>query len=65
MLKNVFRRAVAMFLAVSVITLTVPVGASENYELNSEKENSIRFWKAMGFVENGKDEEDMLLLIKR
>ena len=35
------------------------------YELNSEKENSIRFWKSLGFVENGKDEYDMLLLIKR
>ena len=35
------------------------------YELNSETENSIRFWKSLGFVENGKDEYDMLLLIKR
>ena len=35
------------------------------YELNSTKENSIRFWKSLGFVENGKDEYDMLLLIKR
>ena len=35
------------------------------YELNSEKEDSIRFWKSLGFVENGKDEYDMLLLIKK
>ena len=35
------------------------------YELNSEKEDSIRFWKSLGFVENGKDEYDMLLLVKR
>ena len=35
------------------------------YELNSTKENSIRFWKSLGFVENGKDEYDMLLLVKR
>ena len=35
------------------------------YELNSTKENSIRFWKSLGFVENGKDEYDMLLLLKR
>ena len=35
------------------------------YELNSEKEDSIRFWKSIGFVENGKDEYDMLLLVKR
>ena len=35
------------------------------YELNSEKEASIRFWKSLGFVENGKDEYDMLLLVRR
>ena len=35
------------------------------YELNSTKENTIRFWKSLGFVENGKDEYDMLLLVKR
>ena len=35
------------------------------YELNSTKEDSIRFWKSLGFVENGTDEWDMLLLIKR
>jgi len=29
------------------------------------KEDSIRFWKSIGFVENGKDEYDMLLLVKR
>ena len=38
---------------------------AQYYELNSTKENSIRFWKSIGFVENGKDEYDMLLLIKR
>lgn len=35
------------------------------YELNSTKEDSIRFWKSLGFVENGKDEYNMLLLVKR
>ena len=35
------------------------------YELNSMKEDSIRFWKSIGFAENGKDEYDMLLFIKR
>lgn len=35
------------------------------YVLNSQKEDSIRFWKSMGFVEHGKDEYDMLLLIKK
>ena len=35
------------------------------YELNSMKDDSIRFWKSIGFVENGKDEYDMLLLVKR
>ena len=38
---------------------------AQYYELNSTKENSIRFWKSTGFVENGKDEYDMLLLEKR
>ena len=35
------------------------------YEINSEKEDSIRFWKSLGFVENGKDEYDMPVFIKR
>ena len=34
------------------------------YEINSQKENSIRFWKSLGFVENGKDEYDMPVFIK-
>lgn len=34
------------------------------YEINSSKDDSIRFWKSMGFIENGKDEWDMPLLIK-
>ncbi len=35
------------------------------YELNSTKEDSVRFWKSLGFVENGRDEYGMPLLIKR
>ena len=35
------------------------------YEINSEKEDSVRFWKSLGFVENGRDEYDMPLFIKR
>ena len=35
------------------------------YEINSQKEDSIRFWKSLGFVENGKDEYDMPVFIKR
>ena len=35
------------------------------YELNSTKEDSIRFWKSLGFVENGRDEYDMLLFVRR
>lgn len=35
------------------------------YELNSNKEDSIRFWKSIGFTEGGKDEYGMLLFIKR
>lgn len=38
---------------------------AKHYELNSMKEDSIRFWKSIGFVENGKDEYNMLLLVKR
>ncbi len=35
------------------------------YELNSSKEDSIRFWKSLGFIENGKDRYGMLLLVRR
>ena len=35
------------------------------FELNSEKPDSVRFWKSLGFVENGEDEYGMPLLIKR
>jgi GNAT superfamily N-acetyltransferase len=35
------------------------------YEINSEKEDSVRFWKSVGFTENGKDEYDMPVFIKR
>lgn len=33
------------------------------YEINSEKEASVRFWKSLGFEENGRDEYDMPLFI--
>lgn len=35
------------------------------YEINSTKENSIRFWKSLGFTENGRDEYGMPLFIKK
>lgn len=35
------------------------------YEINSSKDDSTRFWKSIGFIENGKDEWDMPLLIKQ
>ena len=35
------------------------------YEINSTKDDSIRFWKSLGFVENGKDEYDMPIFIKK
>ena len=35
------------------------------YEINSIKDDATRFWKSIGFIENGKDEWDMPLLIKR
>ena len=36
-----------------------------HYEINSTKENSIRFWKSIGFTPNGKDEYDIPLFIKK
>jgi len=35
------------------------------FELNSSKEDSIRFWKSLGFAENGVDEYGMPLLARR
>ena len=35
------------------------------YEINSEKPESVRFWKSLGFVENGVDEYSMPLFIRR
>ena len=35
------------------------------YELNSEKEGSVRFWRSIGFSENGADEYGMPLYIRR
>ena len=35
------------------------------YELNSVKEDSVRFWKSLGFTDNGVDEYGMPLLIRR
>ena len=35
------------------------------YEINSEKEDSIRFWKSLGFVESGLDEWYIKVFVKR
>ena len=35
------------------------------YELNSTKPDSVRFWKSIGFADNGEDEYGMPLLIKK
>ena len=35
------------------------------YVLNSEKEDAIRFWKSLGFAEEGVDEWGMKVFIKR
>ena len=35
------------------------------YVLNSMKEDSIRFWKSLGFVENGRDEDGLRVWVKR
>ncbi len=38
---------------------------AEYYECNSQKEDSIRFWKSLGFYEKGKDEYGMTVFMKR
>ena len=38
---------------------------AEYYEINSTKEDSQRFWKSLGFVEDGVDDEGMPLFVKR
>ncbi|MBR4743989.1 MAG: GNAT family N-acetyltransferase [Oscillospiraceae bacterium] len=35
------------------------------YEINSEKPDSVRFWKSLGFTDSGRDEYDMPLLARR
>ena len=35
------------------------------YELNSTKEDSVRFWRSLGFTDNGIDEYGMPLLVRR
>ena len=35
------------------------------YEINCEKKNAKRFWKSLGFVENGVDEYGMALMVRR
>ena len=37
---------------------------AKHFELNCTKENSIRFWKLIGFIENGVDEYEMPLFRK-
>lgn len=38
---------------------------AKHYEINSEKPDSVRFWKSLGFVENGVDEYGMPLFVKK
>ena len=35
------------------------------YELNCTRENAHRFWKSLGFADNGLDEYDMELMVRR
>ena len=58
MLKNVFRKAATIFLAVSVIVSTVPVGASENYELNIETDSQYKLLRDIG-IYNSEDVEKL------
>ena len=48
----------------SALTRYAEADGAKWYELNSEKEASVRFWKSLGFTENGVDEYDMPLFIK-
>lgn len=41
------------------------VDGANYYEINSEKPDSVRFWKSLGFTENGTDEYGMPLFIRR
>ena len=34
------------------------------YELNCTRENAYRFWKSLGFADNGMDEYDMVLMVR-
>lgn len=47
----------------ALLCYTKADGASY-YVLNSEKEASVRFWKSLGFKENGTDEYDMPVFIR-
>ena len=38
---------------------------AQYYEINCEKEDAHRFWMSLGFEDNGVDEYDMPLMIKR
>lgn len=40
-------------------------GGAKYFELNSEKEDSVRFWKSLGFLPNGRDEYGMPLFERR
>lgn len=44
--------------------ITIQDGA-KYFEINSTKEDSIRFWKSLGFVENGLDEYGEKIYIKK
>ena len=35
------------------------------YELNCTRENAHRFWRSLGFTDNGLDEYDMALMVRR
>ena len=44
---------------------TTKADGARFYEINSEKPDSVRFWKSLGFIENGVDEYNMPLFIRR
>ena len=60
-----FRGSGAGHQCFAVLDEHVKADGAAYYEINCEKENARRFWYSLGFRDNGVDEYDMPLMIKR
>lgn len=58
MFKRIFRRVAAVFMAVSVIVQTVPVGASENFEPDIDTDSQYKLLRDIG-IYNSSDVEKL------